>query len=132
MISRKRERYSLLKAVSSECEFNLSIMDEIASGISKGETGSFKRVKSDFYSELRKISYLYHFDEDFYMVMARVACDEELLNRELDALQNGNADNIPLRKTALYAVVGVKGSLSALKSKVDVLVNRLPWVLIFR
>ena len=132
---RKRECYSLLKAVKSECEFNLSIMDEIAEGIAQGTTGSYKRVKNDFFLELRKISYKYHFHEEFYSCMARVSCDEDVLNSELDALQisskDGDINNILLRRTALCAVVGVKGSLSSLKAKVDILVSRLPWSLFF-
>lgn len=135
-VKRKRERYSLLKAVRSECEFNLSIMDEIAGGIAQGATGSYKRVKSDFYLELRKISYQYHFRDDFYSSMARVSCDEDVLNSELDELQslsqNGNVNNVLLRRTALCAVEGVKGSLSNLKAKVVVLLNQFPWALFFK
>jgi len=121
LIGHMRKRFSLLKAVRNECGFNLGILDEIASGIANGTNGSYKRVKSDFYAELRKIAYQYHFSDEMYEVMARVACDEDLLNRELDKLQEDLDPTIRLQvgRTALCAVNGVRGSLSRLKEQVE-------------
>ena len=121
LLRRSRERYSLLRAVSSECNFNLGILDELAEGVAKGESGSYKRVKSDFISELRKTSYRYWFSDDFYGCMAGVSCDYELLNRELEELQeNLSAERrLKLGATTLYAIQGVRGSTTALKQKVE-------------
>lgn len=125
MLRRSRERYSLLRAVSNECKFNLSILDEIANGISNGITGSYKRVKNDFFTELRKVSFRYHLPDEMYSIMANVACDEDLLIRELDELQNDMPASRRLRLggTALVAVKGVRGSLISLRNEVDRLSN---------
>ncbi len=121
MLRRTRERDSLLRAVSNECKFNLSILDEIAYGISNGVTGSYKRVKNDFFTELRKVSFRYHLPDKMYSIMANVACDEDLLIRELDELQSDipASRRLRLSGTALVAVKGVRGSLISLRTEVD-------------
>ena len=75
------------------------------------------------------MSYRYRFEDNFYEIMARVACDEELLNRELDALQDANLPNesaLTLKGTALCAVEGVRNSLTNLKREVDCWLEKGP------
>ncbi len=131
-LRRERERYSLLRAVSSECAFNLGVLDEISGGVANGKNGSYKRVKNDFYAELRKVSYRYDFTDDFYRIMAQVACDEDLFIRELEELQNEmpSSKRLMLGRTTLAAANGVRGSLTRLKEEVDrVLTSRLLYIL---
>jgi len=116
-----REYKSLLRGVIAECDYNLGILDEIAEGVSEGR-GSFKRVKTDFFAEMRKASYQYRPTSTFFEVMAQVACDTELFNRELDELKVIEPTTQrwhDTAKTALHAKLGVYGSLNRLKEVVD-------------
>ena len=50
---RHREYKSLLNGVVAECDYNLSIIDEILEGVVKAK-GSFKRLSVDYFRSIRE------------------------------------------------------------------------------
>lgn len=114
---RNRNKKAMVRALIEECKYNIGIIDEIANGVKAG--GSYKRVRDDVFVEMRKVAYQYCFSNTIYNLMARVACDEELLNNELDVLQKSALSNnvqtgVTIARTVLAATIGVRESLTDL------------------
>jgi len=86
-----RERKSLLKGIVTECEYNISIIDEILDGVIK-HNGSFKRLSIEYFRMVREMSSKYKFSNKLMFALSRLIVDLELFNREADYVFNGHEE----------------------------------------
>ena len=86
---RHREKRAILIAVIAECDYSLSIVDEIADGVCNYQ-GSFKRFNVEYLRFARDSSVKYSFNKDFVRTLSRAIVDLSLFNLEADYVFNGN------------------------------------------
>ena len=131
---RWREGKTVLAGIVTECEYNISIIDEILSGVVSGG-GSFKRLSVDYFRAIQKETVRYKFHEEILAKLSRIIVDMDLFNLECDYIFNGTesscvytgilndeavcvrktSESHDIRKTICKARDGVMGSLVALK-----------------
>ena len=85
---RHREYMSLLDGVIAECDYNLSIVDEILDGVTNHK-GSFKRLSVDYFRYVREKSVDYSYKNALISALSRIIVDMELFNLEADYVFNG-------------------------------------------
>ncbi len=85
---RWREKHALLEGIVAECDYNLSIVDEILTGVIQGG-GSFKRMSVDYFRTVREATSKYSFDKEFLRTLSRAIVDLELYNLEANYVFNG-------------------------------------------
>lgn len=83
-----KEYISLLDGLVAECDYNLSIIDEILEGVTQRQ-GSFKRLSVDFYRSIREKSVAFSFSNSLLSALSRLIVDMELFNREANYVFDG-------------------------------------------
>ena len=83
-----REKRALLEGIVAECDYNLSIVDEILNG-ALNHNGSFKRMSVDYFRTVRESALRYSFDKELLRTLSRAIVDLELYNLEADYVFNG-------------------------------------------
>ena len=131
---RHREYRALLDGIIAECDYNISIIDEILEGVVEGN-GSFKRLSIDYFRSIRELSVKYSFSQELLKALSRLIVDMELFNFEADYVFDGRNvtqvytglhghEKVCLTKTAITHDIretissardGVLGSLENLK-----------------
>lgn len=97
---RRRDQKSLLRAIVSECQYNLLILDEVTKGTVNAH-GSFKRMSVEFFKTIRQQSVVYALPKKFLNELSHVIINLELFNREADFVFQGNQN-----KTSFVGVFG--------------------------
>ena len=133
IIKGRRGNKSLLRALSAECRYSLSILDELKNG-AVNHRGSFKRLSVDFFRSARDRLSVLGDDAELIRLITVVCTDMDLYNLELSYVFNGTErahivsgllkdDPVCLRlepelhnitPTILAATEGVRGSLQRL------------------
>ena len=85
---RRRERTSMLEGIIVECDYNLSIIDEILGGVVNAN-GSFKRLSVDYFRFVREKAIAYSVPSKLLSTISRVIVDMDLYNMEADYVFNG-------------------------------------------
>lgn len=93
-----REYKAVLNAIIAECDYNISIIDEILGGVETGR-GSFKRLSVDYFKTVQKDTAKYRFDNAILSALSRLIVDMTLFNLECDYVFNG--------QEATYVYAGV-------------------------
>ena len=92
-VKRRREYHALLKGIIAECDYNLSIVDEILNGV-VNHRGSFKRMSVELFRSAREASVKYSMTKDLISTLSRAIVDLELYNLEADYVFNGAESNL--------------------------------------
>ena len=83
----KREEIKSFNAsmdvVAAECDFNLSILNEVVAGSSLVGGASFKRMAVDYFKSVR-VDFKKEASSAFYAKLDRVITDLDLLNRQAE------------------------------------------------
>ena len=87
----RKEYKSLLNGIVAECDYNISIIDEILDGVTKAR-GSFKRLSIEYLKSVREKSAAYFFPNKLLSAISRLIVDMELFNFEADYCFNGVGD----------------------------------------
>ena len=135
--SNRKAFHALLISMLAECDYNLSILDEIANGSTDGHA-SFKRLSVEYFSAAHEKVIKYNHDYVLLKLLSTVTIDMELFNREVDFVFNDKAsrkckgfrdesaveiekqvDMEPIDDTIKRANIGVRGSLKALKAHIE-------------
>lgn len=82
-------RKMLVSGIIAECDYNLSIIDEVLTG-STERNGSFKRMSVEYLKSAREAAVEYSLGKDFMIILSRVIVDLELFNKEADYIFDGN------------------------------------------
>ena len=112
----RREFRALLVSILAECDYNLSILDEVTHGATDGRK-SFKRLAIEYFKAVHKDVIRYTHDYNLLRTISRVTVDMELFNREVDL--NGEIKSSRLDQVIRGANQGVRNSLNALKDHVS-------------
>jgi hypothetical protein len=88
-IKRRREYRSLLVGILAECDYNLSIVDEILNG-AVNHKGSFKRMSVDFFRSAREGAVKYSMARELIRTLSRAIIDLELFNLEANYIFSGD------------------------------------------
>ncbi len=88
-IKRRREYHALLKGIIAECDYNLSIVDEILEG-AVNQSGSFKRMSVEFFRSAREGAVKYSMSQELIRALSRAVVDLDLYNLEADYIFNGS------------------------------------------
>ena len=94
-----REYRALLDGIIAECDYNISIIDEILEGVVEGN-GSFKRLSIDYFRSIRQLSVKYSFSQELIKALSRLIVDMELFNFEADYVFDGR--NVTQAYTGLH------------------------------
>lgn len=86
---RVREYRALLIAIIAECDYNLSIVDEVTNGVVNHQ-GSFKRLSVDYFRSVRESAVKYSMEPELISALSRICVDLDLFNREADYVFDGN------------------------------------------
>ena len=86
-IKRRGEYRALLNGIIAECDYNLSIVDEILNG-AVNHNGSFKRLSVEFFRSAREGAIKYSIPQEMIRTLSRAIIDLELYNREADYIFN--------------------------------------------
>ena len=81
-------RQAIISGIVAECNYNLSIIDEILAG-TKDRGGSFKRMSVEYFKSIRSSSMEYFLGKDRLVALSRVIVDIELYNKEADYVFDG-------------------------------------------
>ena len=128
-------RRSLIEGIKVECDYNLSIVDEVLKG-SVERMGSFKRLSVEYFKTIREAAVRYALKRELLFQLSRVIVNVELYNKEADYVFDHNGvecayagvlsgDPVLISKevkarditsTMEAACVGVKESLIDLKN----------------
>ena len=81
-------RQAIIPGIVAECNYNLSIIDEILAG-TKDRGGSFKRMSVEYFKSIRSSSMEYFLGKDRLVALSRVIVDIELYNKEADYVFDG-------------------------------------------
>lgn len=92
-INRRREYRALLNGIIAECDYNLSIVDEILGYVINND-GTFKRMSVDYFRTVRESAAKYSVDTDLIRTLSRAIVDLELYNLEADYIFNGSESKI--------------------------------------
>lgn len=92
-IKRRREYRALLNGIIAECDYNLSIVDEILNG-AVNHNGSFKRLSVEFFRSAREGAIKYSMPQEMIRTLSRAIVDLELYNLEADYIFNGSESKI--------------------------------------
>ena len=92
-IKRRGEYRALLNGIIAECDYNLSIVDEILNG-AVNHNGSFKRLSVEFFRSAREGAIKYSMPQEMIRTLSRAIIDLELYNREADYIFNGSESKI--------------------------------------
>ena len=90
---RRREYQALLDGIVAECDYNLSIVDEILNG-AINHNGSFKRLSVEFFRSAREGAIKYSMPQEMIRTLSRAIVDLELYNLEADYIFNGSESKI--------------------------------------
>lgn len=90
---RRREYRALLKGIVAECDYNLSIVDEILGYVINND-GTFKRMSVDYFRTVRESAAMYSVDTDLIRTLSRAIVDLDLYNLEADYIFNGSESKI--------------------------------------
>ncbi len=85
---RYREKRAILVGVIAECDYSLSVVDEITEGVCN-YNGSFKRFNVEYLRFARESSVKYSFGKDFVRTLSRAIVDLSLFNLEADYVFSG-------------------------------------------
>ena len=85
----RQERKALLNGLVAECDYNISIIDEILEGVIEHH-GSFKRLSIEYFRTVREMSARYSFSNQLITALSRLIVDMELFNLEVDYVFNGH------------------------------------------
>ena len=88
VIKRRKEEKSVLQGIIVECEYNISIIDEILVGVVE-RNGSFKRLSVDYFRMIQKGSIKYKFHSKLLSAISRLIVDMDLFNMECDYVFDG-------------------------------------------
>ena len=88
---RRREYRALLNGIIAECDYNLSIVNEILDG-AVNHKGSFKRMSVDFFRSAREGAVKYSMKQELIRTLSRSIVDLDLYNLEADYIFNGNEE----------------------------------------
>ena len=89
VVRRRRQYRALLNGIIAECDYNLSIVDEILEGV-RERNGSFKRMSVEFFRSAREGAVRYSMDKDMIRNLSRAIVDLDLYNLEADYVFNGS------------------------------------------
>lgn len=125
-----RQYRALLLAFSAECECNLGNVEEMLAGaVNRGK--SYKRFSLHLFEQMQTESIAYDASKELLKKIAKAYNDEEVFNRELEALHDKSLTNAE-RDFVVYllsnAAEGVRGSLEELKAQVDERLRKLTWL----
>ena len=130
----KEARKGLFNATVAECNYNLSILDQVTNGLVNSRI-CFKRMSVEFYKNIRQQAAPAALSKEFLEALSWLIVDLELFNKEADFIFNeslnksafvGELNQKPLcvvktsqthdiGETVKWARVGVKGSLEKLR-----------------
>lgn len=130
----KGARKGLFKATVAECDYNLSILDQVTNGLVNSRI-CFKRMSVEFYKNIRQQAVASALSKEFLEALSWLIVDLELFNKEADFIFNGNLDKSTfvgelnkkplcvvkttkthdISETVKWARKGVKGSLEKLR-----------------
>ena len=130
----KGTRRGLFNATVAECDYNLSILDQVTNGLVNSQF-CFKRMSVEFYKNIRQQAVAASLSKEFLEALSWLIVDLELFNKEADFIFNSNLDQSTfvgalnqkplyvvrktethdIREIVKWARVGVKGSLEKLK-----------------
>ncbi len=88
-VRRRRQYRALLNGIVAECDYNLSIVDEILNG-AVDHKGSFKRMSVDFFRSAREGAVKYSMDRNLISTLSRTIIDLELFNLEVNYIFSGD------------------------------------------
>lgn len=88
-IKRRREYRALLNGIIAECDYNLSIVDEILNG-AVNHNGSFKRLSVEFFRSAREGAVKYSLKQDMIRTLSRAIIDLDLFNLEANYIFSGD------------------------------------------
>ena len=86
---RKREYQALLVGIIAECDYDLSIVDEVTNGVVNHQ-GSFKRLSVDFFRSARESAVKYSMEPGLISALSRICVDLDLFNLEADYVFDGD------------------------------------------
>lgn len=92
-IKRRGEYRALLNGIIAECDYNLSIVDEILNG-AVNHNGSFKRLSVEFFRSAREGAIKYSMPQEMIRTLSRAIVDLDLYNLEADYIFNGSESKI--------------------------------------
>ena len=101
---RRQEYQGLLKSIAAECDYNISIIDEILEGVVNAN-GSFKRLSVDYFRAVREAAAKYSYPDTMVRTLSRVIVDMDLFNMEVNYVFDGQVRQ--------YVYAGTLGSWSA-------------------
>ena len=124
----------MFKATVAECDYNLSILDQVTNGLVNSRI-CFKRMSVEFYKNIRQQAVASALSKEFLEALSWLIVDLELFNKEADFIFNGNLDKSTfvgelnkkplcvvkttkthdISETVKWARKGVKGSLEKLR-----------------
>ena len=130
----KGARKGLFNATVAECDYNLSILDQITNGLVNSRF-CFKRMSVEFYKNIRQQAVASALSKEFLEALSWLIVDLELFNKEADFIFNGNLNKSTfvgelnqkplcvvkttkahdISETVKWARAGVKGSLEKLR-----------------
>lgn len=87
-VKRRNTRRNLYRAIVAECNYNLSILDEVVNGLLFAD-GSFKRLSVEFFKTMRQQVVGFVVRADLLSALSRAIVDLELLNMQADFVFNG-------------------------------------------
>ena len=135
---RVHEYRALLVGIVVECDYDLSIVDEVTNGVVNHQ-GSFKRLSVDFFRSARESAVKFSMEPELISALSRICVDLDLFNREADYVFDGdehksvyagsigdspliieqNPNGHDINRTVLAARLGVTESLEHLKSEAE-------------
>lgn len=130
----KRTCKGLFNATVAECNYNLSILDQVTNGLVNSQF-CFKRMSVEFYKNIRQQAVASALSKEFLEALSWLIVDLELFNKEADFIFDGNLDKSTfvgelnqkplcvvktsktpdIGETVKWARKGVKGSLEKLR-----------------
>ena len=90
-IKRRRKYRALLEGIIAECDYNLSIVNEILDG-AVNHKGSFKRMSVDFFRSAREGAVKYSMKQELIRTLSRAIVDLDLFNLEANYIFSGNEE----------------------------------------